>query len=221
MVFQEFLFLTFVKELEKGVDEPTPRSSKIRLIPLKDHRDGDKAFLRENPYLRTVDKALCGQLELEIDLRSFVKTDRRAGPSPANEGKMDSWVQGKHGKGQPRVSLSEEFEQPVGMPPVFSENPVFNVVQGKSASSNLIDYPIEKSATFLHRMLKSQLDHPMDHHGIVDIDPKCQPLPPGLKGAEIEGPQSTGEAPIPLEGFRTTDGTIANHPSLCINELAL
>ena len=92
MVFQEFFFLAFVKELEKGVDKPIPRSSKIRLIPFKDHRDGDKAFLRENPYLRTVDKAFCGQLELEMDLRCLIKTDRRAGPSPADQGEMDPWI---------------------------------------------------------------------------------------------------------------------------------
>jgi len=92
MVFQKFLFLTFVKESNQGVDEPIPRSPKVRLVPLKDHRDGGNAFLWENPYLRTVDKALCGQLELEIDLRCLIKTDRGAGPSPADQCEMDPWI---------------------------------------------------------------------------------------------------------------------------------
>jgi hypothetical protein len=54
--------LSVIKEFEKKINQGAVSSSEIGFIPLEDHGEGDRSFVRKNLHLRAIDKALGSEL---------------------------------------------------------------------------------------------------------------------------------------------------------------
>jgi hypothetical protein len=89
---------------------------------------------------------------------------------------MNPGIDGDGRKGDPGIASSEGSEEAIGVPSVSPQDPMFDVVQGKAMAADFVDEAVKKPEKLLDGALKAKLDHSMNHHGIVDIDPESEEL---------------------------------------------
>jgi hypothetical protein len=106
----------------------------------------------------------------------------------------------------------------IGGPLVATQDSMLDLVQGEMEISNLIGHAFKKTAAFLNRRLKAQLNDSVNHAGIVNVDPECKLLISALKGSEIERPKAACETPILFKFRRGMNGFVTDDSSIGINE---
>jgi len=53
---------------------------------------------------------------------------------------------------------------------------MFDLVQRKAMAANFVNEAVKKPGELFDGALKAKLDHSMNHHGIVDVDPESEAL---------------------------------------------
>src|SRR5512143_4073125 len=95
------------------------------------------------------------------------------------------------------------------------------LVRGKAVAAVLVEERVKEMGNLFHGALKTKLDHPMDHHGIVNVDPEREALLLTFEGGEIEFFQFAGEFLVALKDIRAPDGFITHPSSVHVDELSL
>ncbi len=98
---------------------------------------------------------------------------------------------------------------------------MFNLVQGEAVAADLVEETVKKMKDLFHGALKTKLDHPMDHHGIINVNPEREALLLTFQGGEIEFFQFAREFLVALEEIRASDGFITHPSSVHVDEPSL
>jgi hypothetical protein len=98
---------------------------------------------------------------------------------------------------------------------------VFHLIQGESKLPNFIDHPIEKTGGLLNRLLEAQFDDPVNHSGVVNIDPECEPLTPVFQGTKIQRSKPSCEIFISFKCLRAPDSSVFDYANLRVDKVCL
>ena len=78
---------------------------------------------------------------------------------------------------------------------------MFDLVQRKAMAANFVNEAVKKPGELFDGALKAKLDHSMNHHGIVDVDPESEALLPAFERGEIEFFQFACKILVALENI--------------------
>ena len=173
------------QELPQGLG-----GAEVPPVPPEELRARDPAPAVERHLL--VHEAPRGQLELDVERRRPVDPDGWAAAGPAVQREVDARIDRHDGEPQARIPGRQDRPRREGSGRVAAEEAVLDLLQGEDAGPDPVGGPPEEVPRAVDRPADGEGEDPVEHQGVVDVDPEREPERPRREGPRIDPRQVTG-----------------------------